>query len=283
MIKRILIALDPDQDTPIATKYAISLAKRFDASLTGLAVVDTSNIYPTAIVGEIDNTHHARNLWEELSEDSKQMAEKLLQSFEKTVKEEGVRYTTITKEGASYERIIEGMKYHDLLITGRDSHFFYNEPKKETKTLAKVVKYGVAPTLVILEDFKMVNKVLIAFDGSNPSARSLKSFVHLSPYGKDLEIELVFVNNTSKKKNGPTNSVLDYAESYLQEHGFKSIKKITLEGTNPGDEILDYHKKIKPGLIVLGAHSVSAMKRLVFGSTTHDLITKTNSPLFLSP
>jgi nucleotide-binding universal stress UspA family protein len=134
-----------------------------------------------------------------------------------------------------------------------------------------------------LEDFKKVNKVLIAFDGSNPSARSLKSFVHLSPYGKDLEIELVFVNNTSKKKNEPTNSVLDYAESYLQEHGFKSIKKITLEGTNPGDEILEYHKEIKPGLIVLGAHSVSAMKRLVFGSTTHDLITKTNSPLFLSP
>jgi len=284
MIKRILIALDPDEDTPIATQYAISLAQKFDASLTGLAVVDTSNIYPTSIVGEIDTTHHARHLWEELSEESRNMAKKLLEKFRTSVEKAGIRYTAIKKEGASYDRIIEGMKYHDLLIIGRDSHFFYNEPKRETKTLAKVVKHGVCPTMVITDSYREIKKILVAFDGSNAAARSLKSFVQLMPYGKDLEIELFQLIDKEEKENSKSSeSILDYAEYYLNEHGFININKELIENGKPSQQIMDRQKQIGADLIVLGAHSVSAIRRITFGSNTHDLITKTDTPLYLNP
>jgi nucleotide-binding universal stress UspA family protein len=284
MIKRILIALDPDDDTPVATQHAISLARQFDASVTGLAVVDTSNIYPTGIMGEPDITHHARNLWEELSDESRAVAQKLLDRFQNTVEDKGIRYTAIKKEGASYDRIIEGMKYHDLLVVGRNSHFFYNEPRRETKTLAQVVKHGVAPTLVVMDRYKDVQKVLVAFDGSNPSARSLKSFVQLMPYGKELEIELLHIqSDDNKSEHDPDGSILDYAEHYLREHDFKHISKNTEPHDKPSEKILERQKETDADLIVLGAHAVSAIKRLTFGSNTHDLITKSDTPLFLSP
>lgn len=284
MIKRILIALDPDEDTPIATKYAISLAKRNDASVTGLAIVDTSNIYPTGIIGDPDRTHHARNLWEELTEDSRNVAGKLLEKFKTTVEKSGVRHTAITQEGASYDRIIEGMKYHDLLIVGRDSHFFYNEPKQETKTLAQVVKNGVSPTLVVTHHFEEVNKVLIAFDGSRPASRSLKSFAHLSPFGKDLEIELLqILDEDNNEFEYGSDTILDFANDYLLEHGFKNISQNILDKENISKQILERREEISADLIVLGAHAVSAIKRLTFGSTTHELITKTDTPLFMTP
>lgn len=284
MIKRILIALDPDEDTPIATQYAISLAERNDASVTGLAVVDTSNIYPTGIIGDPDETHHARNLWEELTEESRNVAGKLLEKFKTTVEKSGIRYTAITQEGASYDRIIEGMKYHDLLIVGRDSHFFYNEPKQETKTLAQVVKNGVSPTLVVTHHFEEVNKVLIAFDGSRPACRSLKSFAHLSPFGKDLEIELLHIQDEDDDEfEYGSESVLDYANDYLLEHNIKNVSQHYLDKENVSKQILERRKKIDADLIVLGAHAVSAIKRLTFGSTTHELITKTDTPLFMTP
>lgn len=284
MIKRILVALDPDEDTPVATQYAIALARNFDASLTGLAVVDTSNIYPTAITGEIDSTHHARNLWEELSEESRRVAKTLLDKFKSSVEKAGVRYTAIKKEGASYERIIEGMKYHDLLIAGRDSHFFYNEPKRETKTLAQVVKHGVAPTLVITNNYREINRVLVAFDGSNAAARSLKSFVQLMPYGKELEVELLYIDDKNiREEKQPAESILDLAEYYVGEHGFQNISKTVLKNGKPAVKILDRQKETAADLVILGAHSVSAIRRVTFGSTTHELITKTNTPLFLSP
>lgn len=283
MIKRILVALDPDEDTPVATRYAIELAKQYDAALTGLAVVDTSNIYPTGITGEIEVTHHARNLWEELSEESRKVAEKLLKKFRESVEEAGVRYTAIRKEGASYDRIIEGMKYHDLLIAGRDSHFFYNEPKRETRTLAKVVKHGVSPTLVITDEFKEIRKVLVAFDGSNAAARSLKGFVQLLSLGKDLQIELLQVDGDEQEENGSGESPLDFAELYLSEHGYRNVSRHQVESGKPSERILERQKETEADLIVLGAHAVSAIRRMTFGSTTHDLITKTGTPLFLSP
>lgn len=284
MIKRILIALDPDEDTPIATQYAISLAERNDAAVTGLAVVDTSNIYPTGIIGDPDRTHHARNLWEELTDESRNVAGRLLEKFKTTVEKAGVRYTAIRQEGASYDRIIEGMKYHDLLVVGRDSHFFYNEPKQDTKTLAQVVKNGVSPTLIVTHHFEDVKKVLIAFDGSRPAARSLKSFAHLSPFGKDLEIELLHVRkNNDDEPDYTTNTVLDFAHDYLIEHNFKNISQEFQVNDKISNCILNRRKEINADLIVLGAHAVSAIKRLTFGSTTHDLITKTDTPLFMTP
>lgn len=282
MIKRILIALDPDEDTPVATKYAISLAKRNDASVTGLAVVDTSNIYPTSIIGDPDQTHHARNLWEELTEQSRNIADTLLERFKSNIEKSGVRHTEIKREGASYERIIEGMKYHDILVVGRDSHFFYNEPTQDTKTLAQVVKNGVSPTLIVTHYFEEVNKILIAFDGSRPAARSLKSFAHLKPFGKDVDIELLHVTDDENSEL-ESFSILGYAHDYLIEHGFKSITQNTLVKKKVSQQILEHSNEIKADLIVLGAHAVSAIKRLTFGSTTHELITTTNKPLFLTP
>lgn len=284
MIKRILVALDPDEDTPVATQYAIWLAKKFNASLTGLAVVDTSNIYTNVGGGEINKLHYARNLWEELSEETRGIAEVLLDSFKESVEEAGVKYTSVKKEGASFDRIIEDTKYHDLLVLGRDSHFFYNEPQLETKTLARVVKGGVAPTLVVTGQYRQVEKVLVAFDGSGPAARSLKSFIQLMPFGKDIKIDLVHVSpDETKEKRELSESILQLAEEYLLEHEFQYITKTILSGGKPGNRIFERIEDQQPDLTVLGAHSVSAIRRVTFGSTTHDLITKTTVPLFLNP
>jgi nucleotide-binding universal stress UspA family protein len=279
-MKRILIALDPDPDTPVATEYGIALAKAYGASVTGLAVVDTSNIYPTGIVGEPDRTHHARNLWEELTDESRSVAEHLLSRFEEKVQDAKIPFTAIKKEGASYERIIEGMKYHDLLIIGRDSHFFYNEPKRDTKTLAQIVKNGVCPTFVVNDQFTSLSRILIAFDGSSPAARSMKSFVQ-NLANPEMKIDLLTVQTKANRNNA--NEINGYAASYLNAHGLGSIEQILIQSDSPDEVILKHQSDISADCTVLGAHAVSAIKRLAFGSTTHKLITNTSSPLFLSP
>ncbi len=284
MIKRILVALDPDEDTPAATRYAIRLARRFDASLTGLAVVDTSNIETTIGVGGYGTEIYGRQIWTELAAETRRVADKLLQSFQKDVEREGIRHRDIKKQGASSDLIIEEMKYHDLLVVGRDSHFFYNQPEKDTGTLAKVVKGGVAPTLVVTDEYQDIEQIMIAFDGSGPTARTLKSFVHLLPYGKDLDIELVVVaDGTSDDHMGHADVILRQAESYLKEHHFNYLTRTVLQKGNPGEKILEWQMKKSPDLVLLGAHSVSAFRRAAFGSTTHYMIIHSQGPLFLSP
>lgn len=283
MIKRILVALDPDDDTPIATQYAIRLGSRFNASLTGLAVVDIGDIY-TGTGGGYGAIFYPVELWEELSDNTRAKAGELLDQFKHAVEKAGVNYTAIKKQGVSEEHIIEHMKYHDLLIIGRDSHFFYDQPQRKTDTLAQVVKGGVAPTLVVTDEYRDIEKIMIAFDGSAAAARSLKDFVHLLPYGKDLEIDLVNVAADEKEEDlNISDFLLGEAETYLKTHNFSYIQKTILKKGSPAERIFEQQQKKDPDMILLGAHAVSAIRRATFGSTTHELITRSEIPLFLSP
>lgn len=284
MIKRILVALDPDGDTPVATRYAIRLAKKFDAELTGLAVVDVGNLNSMIGVGGYGTEYAAREVWVEMTEETQKVAQNLLNAFKRSVEKEGIRHRDLKQQGASAELIIEEMKYHDLLVLGRDSKFFYSEPDKDTRTLAKVVKGGVSPTLVVTDEYREIENIMIAFDGSSAAARSLKAFVHLLPYGKDIEIDLVIVaDGESSEAMEKSASILKMAENYLKAHNFNYIIKTVLEKREPGLSILDRQLMKNPDLLLLGAHSVSAVKRTAFGSTTHYMITSTMGPLFLSP
>ncbi|MCW9705866.1 universal stress protein [Fodinibius salsisoli] len=282
MIKRILVALDPDEDTPVATKYAIELAKNVDARLTGLAVVDTNRIAWDSWGGGIGTIYYTKQLYDTMSDTSKGVAEKLLQAFETAVSEAGINHTEVLREGVPYERIIEDMKYHDLLVVGRNAHFFYNHADEDTKTLARLIKKGNAPTLAITEEYHPVKRVLVAFDGSSAAARTLQWFIHLLPFGKNLELELVHVNSDqSEAGRDRSDLLLQQVENYLEVHGFQQINRTILGKGKPGGRLLEHQQSIGADLILLGAHSVSAIRRLTLGSTTHHLMTKSSAPLFL--
>lgn len=283
MIKRILVALDPDADTPVATKYAIGLARHFDAWLTGLTIVDMEGIHASVGTGGIGTIYYAEKLRDFLTEENRKEAKKLLATFHDTVEKAGVRYTELIEEGVPYERIIDEMKYHDLLIAGRDSHFFYSRPEKETSTLTKVIKKSIAPALIVTDGYHQVKRVMVAYDESAASARTLQSFVHLLTYGKEIEIELVNVlNQNTEEARDQARLLLKLATQYLETHGYEKIRQTVLDKGNPSERLLKQLEETHPDMIILGAHSMSAIKRMTFGSTTYDLIRKSNVPLFVN-
>jgi nucleotide-binding universal stress UspA family protein len=285
MIKRILLALDLDIDTPIATRYAISLAKQFDASLTGLAVVDTKNINQKVGVGGIGSIYYADKLRKQMTNEARQQAGKLLDKFDKIVTESGIKYAARMGEGVPYQRIIDDMKYHDLLVIGRESHFFYNRPERETGTLANIVKKSSAPTLVITESYRVpIDRVLIAHDGSMASARAIQWFVQLQPYGKDITIDVVNVCRSKKEIDIEKAMLkLHLVADFLKAHDYKDINQQVLDSEGSNAEVINnYVQEVKSDTVILGAHAVSAVRRLAFGSTTHDMVQSCPVPLFLS-
>jgi len=282
MIKRILVALDPDSDTPVAMKYAIHLAHHFGARLTGLAIVDMEDIYASVGTGGIGTIYYADKLREYLTEENRTEAQLLIKKFHENVEKSGVDYFEAIDEGVPYERIIEEMKYHDLLIVGSDSHFFYTKPEKETGTLAKVIKECITPTLIVAGEYREVERVLVAFDDSPASARALHSFVHLLPYGRDIDIELVHVTDqNSDEAREEAGLALQLAGTYLKAHNFEHVEETILEKGNTSEKLLAQIDSTKPDMVVLGAHSMSAIKRFTFGSTTYDLLRRGKVPLFV--
>jgi len=277
MIKRVLVALDPDSDTPAATQCAVDLAQRHHGKLTGLAVVDTKHISSEVGTGGIGTIYYADQLREHLGKESRKKAQELIDQFKDTVEETGVPHSEGVEEGVPFERIMEDMKYHDILVIGRDSHFFYYRPEEKTNTLARVVKKGVAPVIVTHKEHRPINNVLLAYDGSDASARAMQAFVQLNPFGQEVSIKIIHVRDGETNKNvGMSKLILRLAAQYIQAHGYEQLETESLSSGSETNKIMNYAEDMKADLIIAGAHSVNAIKRLTFGSTTSDLLD--NSP-----
>lgn len=279
MIKKILVALDPDSDSVVATRYATDIAHRFGASVTGLAVVDLGSIESGARGGGIGSFYYAEKLREKLTAETRARARELLEAYERAMEGSGVQHTELVQEGVPFQRIVEDMKYHDLLLIGRSPHFFYGHPKSETPdTLARVVKTTVSPTIVVGGSYTTIRRIVIAYDGSAASARSARDFAYMMPFGRDINVHVVNVYSRDAAESELTLSLM---EKFLDAHGIEAATA-SIKSNDVHQAILDYTHNVDADLLVAGAHSVSGIKRIAFGSITEKLLQDCPLPMFLN-
>ena len=277
MIKRILVALDVDTDTPVATQFAIEIAQRDKAQVDGVAVIDRENISADSRGGGIGSMYYAEKLRDSMTQETHDKALELIGEFERVMESSGVPYSADVKDGVPFQRIVEDMKYHDLLVVGRHPHFFYSDPEKKTDTLVRVVKETIAPTFVVGEWYREVQRVLISYDGSDACARTMQRFAQIQPFGTDVHVEIL---NVYEKERDESELLLNLAQTYLQIHGFNA-EKVSLSGDDPNKHIVEYAQKMEADVVVAGAHSVGMLRKLAFGSTTEALLRDCPVPLFL--
>ena len=282
MTQRILVVLDPDSDTPIAIQTAVDIAKRYDAEVTGLALIDRDAIEAESAGGGIGSMYFAKKLRETLTDETRARANELIRQFTADVEAQGVRHTgdRVGEEGL-VRSLLDEMRTHDLLVAGRESHFYYAEPERRTHTLARVVEAAAAATLIVGTEPRPILRVAVAYDGSTSAARALQKFAHLRPFGTDLDVEVVHVRGSSSEDRLASESLLVDATSYLTAYGFGSVISASVEGDAPADRIASYADGTGADLVVAGAYTKSGFRKLVFGSSTTKLLDEARVPLFL--
>ncbi len=278
MIKRILVALDSDTDTPTATRYATELAHRFDAEVTGVAVVDTGSIEKGARGGGIGSMYLMEKVEASLTAEAREVAGGLLDRFRAAVVNAGVAYETRIQEGEPADRIVEDGKYADLLIIGREPHFYYAHPNETPITLGQVIKRVVGAVLVVPNRYREVKRVVVAFDSSAACVRSLRGFVHMQPFGTDVGVDIVNVHS----KGGRAESQLELrqAQAYVQKHGFH-VDIHSVVGVDASEEIVNCTKRFEADLLLVGAQFVTPLSKLAFGSTTASLLDSVAVPMWV--
>ena len=282
MTQRILVVLDPDSDTPIATETAIDIAQRHGGEVTGLAFVDKDSIGQEAAGGGIGSMYFAERLREQLTEETRQRAHELIAQFTQRVEAEGVRHTgDRVGEGELVKSLLDEMRTHDLLVAGRESHFYYADPDRRTHTLTKVLQDAAAATLIVGTARPAVSRVAVAYDGSAPSARAMQKFAHLAPFGTDLDVEVVHVRGGSDAERLASERLRADAAAYLQAHGFERVTTTAIESGSPADRICELAQGDRADLVVSGAYAKSGFRKMLFGSSATKLLEQARVPLFL--
>ena len=90
MLRRILIPLDPSPYAAAAVEYGCFLAKRHDAEVTGLVVLDIPGIEKSVGPVPIDGLQYAERLEEAKAKEAHERIQALLERFKEKCQKEGV-------------------------------------------------------------------------------------------------------------------------------------------------------------------------------------------------
>ena len=279
MIQNILIPTDGSDYGKTAIAYGIYFARKLNAQLTGLHVVDIRLIRGpvfTDISGSIGLPPYQEFLPAiESGLDAK--ADAILQDFRGQCDAAGVHPETVKVTGVIDETIIEeGRKCCDwILLAQRGEHFHINGGAILGSTAQSVVRRSGKPVLVTPEHFREIKSMAIAYDGSAPSHRALKLAAELSKQAAwPLSVVMVTADRTSGK------DISKKAEALLS--AFEMDSAATILTGKEDKALLKFIREGTVELLVMGAYGHNRLRELLVGSTTSSVIRKSTIPVLLT-
>jgi nucleotide-binding universal stress UspA family protein len=138
-----------------------------------------------------------------------------------------------------------------------------------------------------------MKKILVPTDFSNNANNALK---YANNFAKTINNKIVLLHSylpLAGKYNMISGIVAEdiaiqkmSCEKKLEKVSSKYVKvpvSHIVKIGDPIDEIIDSAQKSKSQLIIMGTHGASGLKRILFGSNTSDVISKSNTPVLAIP
>jgi len=141
--------------------------------------------------------------------------------------------------------------------------------------LMQLVGGGVRPLIAVAQEFRPINRVLIAYSGTMESAKAMKRFVQLGiwPHAR---LKIMSFQASGDEGYRLTSDAADYCLA----HGYTVDRQ-----TNPGEArqlLLAAAALWQADMMVMGNSARSVLLRHVLGDTLQEVLQYTDIPLFLA-
>lgn len=284
MTKRILVLLDPEAGSQTLSEFAIDIAKRNDASLSGLCVVNTSEINREVSGGGIGAMYYAEKLRRDLTDEARSEAQKSLSEFVAEIEAAGIPHEDDNiGEGPIVGTLIRELRTHDLLISSSVSHTKDSDSKRRSDAFARVLREGVAAVLLVGRESRPIKKATVAVGERSTSARVVQRFVHLSPFGTDISVDLVNIRGDSDVDKLESEVLLSGVKGYFNAHGYSNVVTSSVPmGDSIASRILGHVDSSESDLLVSGAYSRTGWKKLLLGTATTEILEGVKVSLFMA-
>jgi nucleotide-binding universal stress UspA family protein len=276
MIKKILIGLGGTPFTDVAIQRAIELAKRHEATLTGVTVLDRERLEKVGPV-PVGGGAFAQKMRKKRVELSLERIQSVINTFEKSCSNNEIKYTIERETGDPFELMVTHSRYHDLTIFGLRSLFDYGLTPEPEDALIRIITEGIRPILANASQYREVKRVLVAYSGSMESSNAMRRYIQLSPW-PEASIRVIHI----RKKLSPeeAHELVADAANYCGQHGY-AVDTAVVKGS-PRKTLLVYAQENNFDLIVMGNSIRKLFLRSIIGDTVLDIIRDADRPLFLS-
>ncbi|MCX7827162.1 MAG: universal stress protein [Verrucomicrobiae bacterium] len=279
MIKSILLCTDGSDYANISGDYAIWLAQKLGARIVALHVTDI-RLLEGPLLADLSGAIGAQPyqaLLPQLQEMQKQRGGVILEAVADRCRKAGVPCSTLYRTGGLVETICDEEKRTELVVLGQRGEHAKWVGEFLGSSVERVVRGSIKPCLVTPGAFREIRHVLMAYDGSAQSSKSLQVACDLC---QALNLALSIITVVAKTLEPGVSNPLDDAVRMAMDHGLKPSAE-TLVG-HAEQQILDFAKRAQADLIVMGAYGHTRIRELILGSTTSHVVRKSVVPVLLT-
>jgi len=273
MIKRVLVALSGSPYTPAAMEHGFDLANTHQAEITGVTVTDLAklaNVGPVPLGGGAA----AAELSHQRIADAEQRIAECVANYKTACDAHGVTGHLHQEAGDIIDEITKLWRYNDVVVFGLRGLFEYGVIHNPDDMLIRIIKSGIRPILAVDKEYRDINNVMIAYNGSLEAAKAMKSFVQTRIY-PNVNLRIV---SFEKRKDDPQELLSD-AKKYCAAHGFEA--ETDHVDKEPRDHLIDYAERNGMDLIVMGSTGRSRLTEYILGDTVLTAIKHCHIPLYL--
>ena len=133
---------------------------------------------------------------------TRKRVEEAIEEFETACSEAGVEHCARREQGDPFQLMLSCARYHDLLIFGLKGIFEYgilgDADYKPSDVLTRLITGGARPLIANSDEYRPIRRVLIAYSGSVPSAKTMKRFVQFRLW-PDVATRIVTFHDSRQK------------------------------------------------------------------------------------
>lgn len=285
-MKTILLCTDGSSFAENIYRYGALFATQLQAKINVLCVTDVRS-QKVASTGNLSGSigldaseqllNELVNLEHERAKLNNQRARLILQNAAEILKNEGIQQFDLThKTGFLVDCFHEFETDSDLIVLGKRGEAADFASGHLGVNVDRIARSSHKPCLVTPRDFKPIDRILVAYDGSMTGKKILQFLVG-NPFFKSLELHLLKVTKNGSYQRA--NARLDEAKKWLQGAEFYPICSV-VEGDSE-KAIANYISQHDISLLLMGAYGHSRIRHLVIGSTTAQLLRSSNIPVLL--
>lgn len=282
-LKDLLVHLDPHPRCSVRLGIAADLARRFNASLTGVQGFDLPSaefFYGAAMPLLSGGSERAVD---EMRARAAAIARPIEAAFRERLRIDGLDGGYRLVEGNLPATVALHARYADLTVLGQVNPHVPHEGIGRDATVVTTVMSSGRPVLVVpfAGDFSSVgDRVLVAWNASREAARAVNDCL---PILEKASMVTVLAVNPRHGIGGHGDVPAADIALHLARHGVRAEAAHTLANDIPeGEALLSYAADIGADLIVAGAYGHSRAREVVFGGVTRTLLAEMTVPVFLS-
>ncbi|MDD2236509.1 MAG: universal stress protein [Kiritimatiellae bacterium] len=277
-MQHILVGTDGSDYAKTACEYAFYFAGLAKARVTGIHVLDSRMLEGPVMVDNAgwigaESFGTQLHLFREVTE---KKGEVISEAFTKLAGSQGVKAPIRVCMGHPPTVLLDEESDADLVILGQRGEDAAWIGGMIGSTAERVARQSSKPCLVTPAVFKPVSRILSAYDGSDHSREAL---VMATEMAKANECELVMICVADGVSPEQNQRVADEGLALIQSYGMTA--NVITEDGDALERILATIAEYDCDLLVVGAYGHSRIREMILGSTTTQLISKSDIPVLL--